>query len=511
MMRLKSVWAMLLAVIITLSGTTLIYAEDVSTPISREDFFTMIAKGLYGEQNDAGNMPFADIEKANATLLPYLKKAYESGILRGGEASGKLYMNPKGQITRQDALTIVSRVLGITSDEALTFTDSADVNDYAVAAISGMYARAVMYGYDDNTFRPKKSITYAEAEHVVRRMLLIAEIADSTVSRYVGSGQFGYKDGAVADAQLMMPVGMAVDHSGNLFIAEMNNNLIRRLTAGKLTTYAGYVAARDTFGFSVGMLRDEHNDKALFNRPTFITFVSPRLLAVADSENHLIRLVSERETYSLAGSGKPGYKDGNGIEGKLNNPNGIAVDNNGNIYIADTGNNCIRKLDQNGNLTTIAGKPQKAGFTDGVVSEALFDGPIGIALVGEKIYAADTGNNAIRLIENGMVTTIAGGGRAGYKDANGKSAEFDTPMGIDIFRDNSLIIADKNNHVLRRLDIQSLDVVTVAGDGTVGINNAKALASSFQYPMNVICDGDSIYIADTYNNTIRYIKVRKAN
>ncbi len=509
-MKLRAVLAVLLAVIVTISGTTLIYAEDASAPISREAFFTMIVKGLYGQQNDASSMPFADLANADATLLPYLKKAYESGILRGGEAGGKLYMNPKGQITRQDALTIVSRVLGITSSEALTFTDSADVNDYAVAAISGLYTRGVMYGYDDNTFRPKKSITNAEAEHIVRRMLLIAEMAGTTVSRYAGSGQLGYKDGAVTDAQFILPVGMAIDASGGLMIADMNNNLIRRVASRKVSTYAGYVAARDAFGFSVGIMKDEYNDKALFNRPTYMRFITPKLLAVADSGNHLIRLVSDRQTYSLTGNGKPGYKDGNGTEAKLNNPNGLAVDQNENIYIADTGNNCIRMLDKNGNLTTIVGKPNQAGFADGSVSEALFDGPVGIAISGGRIYVADTGNNAIRLIENGLVTTIAGSGQAGYKDAKGKSAAFDMPMGIDVFRDGTLLIADRNNHVIRRMDTENGDVVTVAGNGAVGIDNGKALASSFQYPENVICSGDSIYIADTYNNMIRYMKAYRA-
>ena len=171
----------------------------------------------------------------------------------------------------------------------------------------------------------------------------------------------------------------------------------------------------------------------------------------AGESNRIRKLALEGTVTTLAG-GIEGYADGPGQSASFNSPSGLALDSNGNLYVADTGNNRIRKITPEGLVSTVAGDGT-AGHRDGLAAQAWFDGPIGIALDDDgNIYVADTYNDRIRLITNdGQVTTIAGMGRPGHADGERTSALFDTPCGIAVMEDKALIVADTGNNGLRKI------------------------------------------------------------
>ena len=184
---------------------------------------------------------------------------------------------------------------------------------------------------------------------------------------------------------------------------------------------------------------------------------------IADSNNHRVRRVAPNGVITtVAGAGFPGFYDDQGTFAEFNNPQGVAVDASGNIYVADTGNHSIRKIDTGGNVTTIAGDGT-SGFVNGNGANARFNSPRGVALDNlGRIFVADTGNHAVRRIDtNGAVTTVAGDGTAGSTDS--PNARFNGLAGIAV--DGAQIyvyLADTNNHRIRRLD-GSNTVITLAG------------------------------------------------
>ena len=214
---------------------------------------------------------------------------------------------------------------------------------------------------------------------------------EGTVSLFAGSGEAGWTDGTGSASSFDHPAGLAVDASGNVFVADTYNHKIRKISAdGRVSTFAGsgYAGTRDGTGIS-----------ASFNHPTGLAIDASGNLFVCDTENNLVRRIAPSGAVSTyAGSGSPGNNDGDLTAASFQYPSGIAVDSQGNVYVADTGNNRIRRIAPDGYVTTLAG----TGFTgsaDGVLSGASFDSPSGIAVDGDGlVYVADTKNNRIRTI-----------------------------------------------------------------------------------------------------------------
>jgi sugar lactone lactonase YvrE len=198
----------------------------------------------------------------------------------------------------------------------------------------------------------------------------------------------------------------------------------------------------------------------------------------------------------------------------FNNPTAIAVGSDGSLYIADTLNHSIRRIDTNGNASTIAGGPDRAGYQDGPVGSARFLEPSGIA-VGDNgaVYVADTGNHVIRKIENGMVTTVAGAAAAapegqdyaegGYLDGPAHTARLSFPRGL-CYAGGALFIADSGNHAIRALTSGG-DVVTVAGSGQPGDKDGPPGVAMLHTPLGVAYASGTLYIADSYNNKIKTV------
>jgi sugar lactone lactonase YvrE len=200
--------------------------------------------------------------------------------------------------------------------------------------------------------------------------------------------------------------------------------------------------------------------------------------------------------------------DGTGSAARFHSPSSITSDG-ANLYVADTSSNTIRRVViETGAVTTLAGTAGKSGATDGIGTAALFYSPYGITTDGTSLYVADTGNDVIRkiVIASGVVTTLAGTvGVSGSTDGIGTAAKFYYPYGITTDGTN-LYVADKNNHTIRNVEITTAAVTTLAGtSGTSGSTDGTGTAAKFNFPFGITTDGTNLYVADTSNNTIRRV------
>lgn len=246
--------------------------------------------------------------------------------------------------------------------------------------------------------------------------------------------------------------------------------------------------------------------QAGFSDPFGIVVDSKDNIIIADggASNRIRRITPQGNVETLAGSDE-GFADGNALQAKFNTPSGLAIDQDDNIIIADTSNNRIRKLDKKGQVTTIAGSGA-AGYKDGAAADAMFDAPIGVAIDEQgNVFVADTYNDRIRKIsKDGQVTTVAGSGVAGYKDGQTSEAAFDTPCGIAVDKQGNLFVADTGNRAIRRITLQG-DVTTIAG----GMTNSDALADSevhYSRPTGIAIIHDGfLFVTDKGNNHISQI------
>jgi sugar lactone lactonase YvrE len=213
---------------------------------------------------------------------------------------------------------------------------------------------------------------------------------------------------------------------------------------------------------------------------------------------------------TLAGGSEAGYVDAQGGKAFFRTPANLAVDKEGNIYVADTNNHRIRLIRPDGTVSTLAGSTERgyvAGYADGPAGQAKFNGPRGVAVDAKgNVYVADTGNHCIRVISPaGQVTTLAGGRQPGYADGQGDQARFNYPTDIAIDATGNSYVADTANHAIRKITPAGL-VSTVAGNGTPGDADGSPKAAQFRAPEGIAVDSQgNVYVADTGNHRIRKI------
>ena len=318
------------------------------------------------------------------------------------------------------------------------------------------------------------------------------------------AGAQGSIDGIGGAAQFYSPYGITTDGS-NLFIADTYNNTIRKvvIATGAVTTLAG------TAGITGST--DATGAAARFDLPGDITTDGTNLY-VADSGNSTIRkvVIATGAVTTLAGTaGMQGSTDATGAKARFVFPVGITTDGV-NLYVADDSNNTIREVViATGAVTTLAGTAGITGSTDATGAAASFKAPQGITTDGTNLFIADYGNNTIRkvVIATGAVTTLAGtAGITGSTDATGAAASFNSPQAVTTDGTN-LYIADSGNNTIREVVIATGAVRTLAGTaGIPGSTDAAGAAARFNSPEGITTDGVQLYVCDSLNDTIRAIQ-----
>ncbi len=324
----------------------------------------------------------------------------------------------------------------------------------------------------------------------------------ANVTTVAGSGIAGFADGNSTTAMFKYPMGLAIDSSGNIIVADYSDHRIRMIDIyGEVSTLAGTGVA----GFN-----DASAPAAQFYRPAGVAIDSSGNIIITDSYNNKIRKIdTDGEVSTIAGGGSPNvgdFVDGTGTNARFYGPRGVAIDNNGNIIVADYFNNRIRKIDTSGNVTTIAGDGT-GGFTDGVGTAAKFNGPTGVAIDSSgNIIVSDYYNHRIRKIDtSGNVTTIVGNGTASFADGNSTTAKFKYPKGVTVDSDGNIIVADQDNHRIRKIDTNG-NVTTIAGNGTADFADGVGTEAMFKYPSDVAIDSSgNIIVVDMINYKIRKI------
>jgi sugar lactone lactonase YvrE len=355
---------------------------------------------------------------------------------------------------------------------------------------------------------PAGNLYIADASnHRIRRVT-----AAGTVSTYAGSGTPGFSgDGGPATAaQLNQPVGVAVDRAGNLYIADFQNQRIRKVTpGGAISTYAGsggYAFSGDGGPATSAQLAG----------PFGVALDPAGNLYIADRGNFRIRKVTTGGMISTyAGSGGYAFSGDGGpaTAAQLNSPEGVALDPVGNLYIADVGNQLIRKVTPGGTISTYAGSGSPAGGFSGdggPATTAQLNQPVGVALdPAGNLYIADAGNSRIRRVSTlGTISTYAGTGTGGFSGDGGPAtaAHLRSPLGVALDPAGNLYVADDGNHRIRKVSTGGIvstyagTIFRFSGDG------GPATAAQLYAPGGVALDpAGNLYIADTYNHRIRKV------
>ena len=338
-----------------------------------------------------------------------------------------------------------------------------------------------------------------------RTLLIITILANvllnqaQVVTTFAGSGAFGSTDATGIAASFHFPTGVCTDAAGNVYVADRENDKIRKISsAGVVSTLAGSGVSGST---------DATGIAASFYYPYSVCIDTSGNIYVADANNNKIRKINPAGVVStFAGSGAIGSTDATGSAASFYSPRGICTDVIGNVYVADVGNHKIRKINSVGVVSTFAGSGI-AGSTDATGIAASFAFPIGVcADATGNVYVADYNNHKIRKISpTGVVSTFAGSGVIGSTDTTGIAASFNYPTGVCIDSTGNVYVADYNNHKIRKISPTG-EVSTFAGTGASGSTDAAGISASFSSPFGVCSDAaGNIYVGDAGNNKIRKI------
>jgi sugar lactone lactonase YvrE len=338
------------------------------------------------------------------------------------------------------------------------------------------------------------------SNHVIRKIG-----TDGIVSDYAGkSASSGSANGSLDNARFQVPAGMARDAAGNIYIAERSNHSVRKITPeGVVSLVAGGSSCAATDGVA---------GAARFCAPQGIAVDAAGTLYVADTSNYTIRkIVPDGTVTTIAGTaGMSGKDDGMGAAARFNYPVGIAVSAAGDIYVADQGNAVIRRIQADGTVTTFAGTAGSTGGTDGIGAAARFYGPTGLAIDGAgRLVVTEAYGRRVRRIDlaTAAVETLAGSGSTGDADGTGTAASFSSPVGVAVAANGDLAITEEDGRV-RRVTPAGV-VTTIAGRWTgPGKVDAAGTNARFNTPQHLAQDAaGNVFVADMYNNMIRRVSL----
>jgi uncharacterized protein YjdB len=336
-----------------------------------------------------------------------------------------------------------------------------------------------------------------------------APLAVYNISTYAGTGTLGFSGdgGAASSAQFSYPYAVAVTSAGTVYVADQVNNRIRKITStGIISTIAGNGTYGNTGDGGAATA-------ATLANPQGVAVDAAGNVYVADYGNNRIRKISTTGIITnFAGSGT-GVDGGAATAADVYHPSAVAVDASGNVYIAETGNNRVRKVNTSGIISTVAGTGV-SGFSGdgGSATAAKLSSPFGVSTdASGNVYIADLGNNRIRKVSGGVISTVAGTGVAGFSGDGGAatSAAINTPYGMTLDASGNMYICDYNNFRIRRVSSTGV-ISTIAGTGTAtyGGDGGLATLADLNRPTGIAVDASgNIYIADNNNQRVRKLCV----
>ncbi len=450
--------------------------------------------------------PIALPSAGRTTIQAY---AIERGYQQSSFASTTYYLNlaPTAAPVISPASGVYPGAQSVTiSDSTAGAVISYSINGTLPAAASQRYTGPIPVSSSETVVATATAYGYAPSP-AVSAQYLIGSSATSLIYSIAGNGSYGYSGdgGAAVAADLNYPFATAVDSAGNLYIADSSNNVVRKVAPGTgiITTFAG----NGTVGYSGD---NGPAASAQLFYPTGVAVDRAGNVYIADRANNVVRKVAAAtgKITTIAGTGTPGYAGDGGPAGaaELYYPTGLATDSLGNLYIADAGNSRIREVAaQTGVISTVAGSSTSGYSGDGgpATSAALFD-PYGVAIDSAgNLYVADTFNHVIRKVDavTSLISTIAGNGHGtgtygagGYSGDGGPAAGavLNTPYGVAVDGAGNLFIADTSNQVIRQVAAGTGIISTVVGNGaqctSPGGDGGPATSAALCYPQSVTVD-----------------------
>lgn len=485
---------------------------DPGRSITRQEYIALLMSAIGKKGTEAGfrQITYADKDKTSESFKKYIAGAEELSIIRTETHNNKKYFYPQINLTRQMGSYYLAAVTGIHID-----LEPESILDYKKAAVNlrpyimAVLAANLLAGRTDTVFDPIGEMSWTEAAELIKRAWEMGYLRSQTPEIMAGGMEH-----TPADMLFSRPSGITMgEDKTSIYISDSGNNRIMALKNGRVEAVTGQAAKKDLLNQSVGGYRDGTLAEAMFLNPMGIRSIKDGLL-VADTGNSSIRLVNLKtgQVSTYAGKGIAGRANGSREKAEFMEPQGIEVAGDGTVYVADTGNHCIRKIDAQGNVTTYAGSAGREGLADGNASTALFNRPTDIVYSEGAVYVADAGNQRIRKIQDGIVTTIAGSGMqiydgteadimGGYQDGEALKARFNGPVRLTLDQEGTMYISDSVNGMIRKL--KDGNISTLAGFGKL-IADRNGQESVNGNPAGLFVSGSDgkLYVADSFLNLI---------
>jgi sugar lactone lactonase YvrE len=469
---------------------------------------------------DSGSNTIRTVDPGAGTVTTVAGSAIDPAGAANGEGPAARFNHPTGIEVNGDGTTVYVSDTGNHTIRAIDL----GAGPYAVTTLTG--DPGVPGNQDGDPSTPAQFNAPAGLVLGPGGVLYVADANNNSVRRVdLGGGvttlagggpdAAGSMDGSFADARFSNPQGITADPLGNtpyLYLTDTGNSTLRTLSLSD-----GSVATLDG---TAGLTGTSNGTAALFNGPMGLAFGHGGNLYVADTGNATLREIpglpepGPVATYSGT-PGSQGAQNGPGPAATLRQPRGAVLGASGNLYVADSGNHTIRKIAPGGTVSTLAGTAGSSGFLDGPgLAGALFNQPTAVAAGvdangSDIVYVADTGNDAIRKVAaDGTVSTLAGTGQPGAVDSASGPPQFNRPAGVALDASGNVLVADQGNNTLRQIAAANGAVTTLAG--TAGVKGSADGAAgpevSFNAPAGLaVAKNGTLYVADYGNHTIRQL------